>query len=390
MQVIHELDNKKSDPRLRDRARRVIAELRQIKTDGYKVRPNVTLELLAEDIRNEEFRPGLNPLNADDRIIQSLLSYKAALAGVEPGIITEDMGMEIKCTNLSIPVLMPKEDTRLPDPDDAQSKKLRQTQQELDRHKNLLPDLALCFKDEKELNSITHFTVILPSIPETDIEIEMKALRRNYPNKEGPLPDSAGNFGTISTDEIHRYNSELEAFYRSYEDYLKMCELLRQVKVRSFRTKFVLENKGRSPANEIDVHIHFPDDMTILDANDLPPRFNEPKPPVPPQQPLTTMQRFLMGARGHDFATMLTTPLKLTLPEKKRNLSSPRITKTSSYDVHYPVEKLKHGYTIGLGELLICFESKEKVKSFGVEYFITADNSPEARSGELHFVLPKA
>ena len=176
MQVIHELDNKTYDARLKDRAKRVIKQLRNIRENGNIVRPGVTLELLPEDTPDELFRPGLNPRNGDDRILQCILNRKEAFPLEEVGVVSDDFGIEIKCANLSITLLKPDPAKRLPDIEDQQLKQLRQTQQELQRHKQALPDLALSFRNEQGAPS-SYFNFSLPSTTPLNVEEEMDSIR---------------------------------------------------------------------------------------------------------------------------------------------------------------------------------------------------------------------
>ena len=198
----------------------------------------------------------------------------------------------------------------------------------------------------------------------------------------------AGTFlASITKEEYERYNRELENFYHSYEDYYKVTELLRQAAERSFRVSFTLVNNGYSPAHEIDIHIHFPDGMDILDAANMPPGFKDRKPPDPPQEPRRDIDR--MFDIGRIPSSVFDRP-SFNMPNMTRegtNVSAPIIMKTSSYDVHFEVGKLKHGYSLELGELLILFPSRPEASSFAVEYRITADNHPDSQSGKLHFVL---
>jgi hypothetical protein len=393
MQVIHELDDKKNDPRLKERAKRAIKELRTIRQLGGHVRPNVRLEMPPEDIRTEGFRPGLNPANADDRILQCVLSHKGSFPHEEVHVLSEDLGMEIKCGNLNISLLRPDEQTRLPDLEDFQSRKLRQTQQELDKHKNALPDLTLSFKAEGN-DSSSHFNISFPSTPVINVEEEMNALRGKYPSKgfkqeTSPASLLGSNFlGTIGKGENERYNHELEEFFNGYEGYLKVSELLRQANERSFSASFTLENNGHSPAHQIDIHIHFPDGMNIFDASNLPPGFKERNPPMPPREPRRGIENLLtIGQLSSPAIESLLKPFP-NFRREELNVSPPRIVKSSSYDIRYEVKKLKHGYILDLGELLVQFSSKSETRSFSVDFAITADNLPGSQSGTLHFIVP--
>ena len=392
MQVIHELDTKTYDPRLKDRAKRVIKELRNIRKNGSTVQPKVTLEIPSEDTRDEFFRPGLNPRNNDDRILQCVLHRKETFPLEEIEVVSDDFGMELKCENLNIKILKPDPTKKLPDLADAQLKQLRDAQNELEKYKNALPSLSLSFKDGGQSSS-SHFKFRLPSSSPIDINAEMEGIRNKYPFRSAIDEASTVGLlamqplGTISKQEYDRYNAELEEFYSGYENHLKVCELMRQANERLFRAAFILKNDGYSPAHQIDIHIHFPDGMNILDADNLPPGFKERKPPEPPKEPRTAIDKIF--SLGHLQSFAVDPPYFPHIPNLSReepNVSPPTITKTSSYDIHFDVKKLKHGYSLELGNLLILFPSKDEAKSFSVDYRITADNHPQNQDGQLHFL----
>ena len=76
MPVIHELDEKKSNPRLKDRAERAIRELKAIRAKGGVVRPAVTLDTIHHEIPREQFDGGMNPDRADDAILMHVKLYE--------------------------------------------------------------------------------------------------------------------------------------------------------------------------------------------------------------------------------------------------------------------------------------------------------------------------
>jgi len=61
MPVIHELDRKKSDPRLGERAARAISHLEKWHSNEGAVREGVQLELHSNELVREDFPPGMSP-----------------------------------------------------------------------------------------------------------------------------------------------------------------------------------------------------------------------------------------------------------------------------------------------------------------------------------------
>jgi predicted ribonuclease YlaK len=69
LQVITELDEKKNDVRLSERAAGVIKSLDIIHEQGGSVRDGVKLNIFNQPVRYEEFREPLSPDNKDDRMV---------------------------------------------------------------------------------------------------------------------------------------------------------------------------------------------------------------------------------------------------------------------------------------------------------------------------------
>jgi hypothetical protein len=153
----------------------------------------------------------------------------------------------------------------------------------------------------------------------------------------------------------------------------------------AFFCSLYLVNSGGAPAQNIDVHLHFPDGMDIFDTKHLPPEFQTPVPPEPPRKP-RSWSEYITESLNIGIAPAIFNRLgnyNMEVP----NVSSPTIQKSFSYDVDYDVTRLKHGYQECLGELLIVFNVKQSVKSFHAEYIVTADNLPFKQSGRLNFVV---
>ena len=75
MQVINELDEKKDDSRLGDRARRAIKEIKTLIANGGLVREGVTIEVFNQTLRADEFTASLSPDSKDDNTVHLVKKY---------------------------------------------------------------------------------------------------------------------------------------------------------------------------------------------------------------------------------------------------------------------------------------------------------------------------
>lgn len=142
LQVIHELDEKKHDPRLGDRASRTIKEISLIRSAGGNVREGVTLEIYNYEIRVADFPTTLSYDSKDDRIVYSVKKYLEEHPDSRVAVYTEDMGMSLRCEASSIPILEPDPRTRMENPQDELTKKYKSAINEINALKNRLPDFA--------------------------------------------------------------------------------------------------------------------------------------------------------------------------------------------------------------------------------------------------------
>jgi hypothetical protein len=223
----------------------------------------------------------------------------------------------------------------------------------------------------------------------------MAGFRKQFPIRNVELParlpeaprlsldDFSGRVVTgISPDEIARYNREVERFLEAYPRFLKDLNTYREIKSRAFSFDVWLLNSGSCPAEEIGIHLHFPDGFDVFDAGHGP---REPHKPAFPRQPQTFAERF----QEMNFLTNLGSMSRMpSIPSATPKANSPQIRKTNSYDVDHEWPSLKHGYQARVISLEIVFTSFDMIKSFNVPYQISAANHPDTQKGELHFIVP--
>ena len=195
----------------------------------------------------------------------------------------------------------------------------------------------------------------------------------------------AGEFSLpTSKEDVDLYNSNLETFYQSYEAYLHELHDHRNNELLITAFEIGLDNDGNAPAEDIDVHFHFPDGFQLFDGDDR--ILEAPDPPSPPSRPGTFGFGNLNLPSLHNIG--LTQPVMPRVGPPP-NVSSPSIKRINSYDVRSHVNKAKHGYTLRLAKFAALFDSYESAGPFKIEYSISAANLPKAAYGELSVVVEK-
>ncbi len=404
--VIRELDRHKvhhPQSKFRRRAQEIITRLhsRLSSPASDAIRDGVKLEFLSEDPSVDFAANRLRPEIADDWLVASVLEWKKNHASDVTAIVTADLGISIKAKNRSIAAFVPHEPDKLADELDAEEKLIKKLQGELSEMKSALPILKVCFKDG---GTVARLKIQQPTPLEASmverLAREVRAKHPLHPVPENPKepPKTIQSLGELQRllgkggrperfwprEEILRHNATVESFYTNYADYLRAMNEHRNMERRTIQFEVVLENGGSSPAEDVDIHFHFPDGFQLSDADEdgLPKAPESPEPPprlgefrIPDMSALMSIGSYGIQPSSHAGMTS--------------NVSSPSIRRTNSYDVRSHVKRAKHGIQISIAKLVAVFDSYEAAKSFQIDYVILAANMPKSTTGHLSIVLEK-
>jgi hypothetical protein len=391
MQVIHELDEKKDDPRLGERASRTIKEIKTIRSAGTIVREGVTLEVFNYELRAEDFPTTLSYDSKDDRIVHSVKKYLEQHAGAKVAVYTEDMGMTLRCEMNGVPVVEPDPKRRLENPHTEHEKKYRLAITELNELKNRVPvlEVVVCrigipvpTKDrlEFEVSGVS---------PNRNLEAEFEDYRQH--NKLLPMQKTeiakAGPIPKLSPkhDAVERYNERLEKHLAEYKEWLKLSKMLAQIEVHKIEFSIWLSNTGLAPADDLDLTIEVNEPVVLLyeasskEAKSL----NLPDPPSPPERP----QQFFV-----DMGFMDRIGPSIELPDLgdfyQNKATVEQVEGGKSFRISYSVKRLKHNEQEHVGDLIAVIRP-DSVRPFQMQYRITAANLPKPVAGSIPVIVKK-
>ncbi len=298
--TLRELDKHKnthSSSRIRERARKMLKKIEQWAA-GEEIRPGVSMEFLAGMPTMDYQKLGLNPDWSDDVLIASVLQYKADNPDdASVTLVTQDSGPRITASQLGVHVLELPEECKLPaepDPFEAENRELLRTISAL---QNALPKLTVSFAGSEEPKH--HASFLLPTPPDSmehEIARKIKELKTKLP-KQHPPQETPPNpksplslmqaqlaglsyMGPIPPEEYERYNQGVDEYLRSYERHMRDTWEVQAAVRRSIRFEIEIRNIGTSPAEDVDVLLHFPDGFRLFSEGDLP---DIPKAPRPPR-----------------------------------------------------------------------------------------------------------
>lgn len=375
--VIHELDDKKSDPLLRQRAESVIDQIEEVlKRDGL-VRPGVTLETSAQELPRADPGSGFSEASSDDQILRHAIAYKALNPDASVTVVTEDLGMRLKCEARQMPNLRLDRVLRLETPADAQTKEFRKVRDELTKLKAAMPDVTvLVSRHDDDTDAVQRFEFEVGVEPLT-VPVEAALLAKA--DEECPRLEPTGEL-LEAAEEFDRYEKEAEQYRERLRQHVKRVKQHNAFMARAFPLTIVVHNRGGAPAQDVDAEVQFPEFVRLLDRTHLPDAVpSMPEPPKRPRSRIELIEENRVSAMGLG----LLPRIPLSTPQPPREETKLHVD-SAKRRVTVRTTRLRHGYYLRV-KLYVVFESPEAIRSFSAPYHIAISNRVEAQNGTLHF-----
>jgi len=367
--LFRELERQKAlnpSPKLRRRAAASIdyfADLLE-RSSPICIRADVRLAMMEDEPLIDFAANRLTWEVGDDQLIASALDYSAR-TGCPVAIATGDRGFALKMRSRPIrPVRLPDQ-LRLRPAAEADAVEIRRLKRELAELKDRRPRLALTFGD-----GTTRLLTARPVRPVDKIaaldEIKARYRPQSLPTTRGhdryaELLEPTGPANDYGRYLAEQYNGELERFLKSYAEYLSAYETWRESVGLILEFDFLLQNQGRGPTTNIDVHIAFPETFGLFDINSRPQR---PAPPTPPDPtgnrifhppPLQLGPVFAIGPKPH----------RDGLPRFERN----------GHRLVYDAGTLKHACTLRCEPVAVRARAESDLRPFQLPVSITCNET---------------
>jgi hypothetical protein len=376
--VIRELNKHKDAPRsgrLRDKAVAVLKDLHaRFKGDKpKKLRSAVEISFVVQDANLDFGAYGLARDLNDDWLIASAIQAKTEYAPTKVSLVTADLGLEVK-GSVHLDVIQMPETLRIPEELDSNEKQMLELQRRLSTIESASPALQVTFANKKSFSQIELFQ-FEPWSEERKKE-ELERAHAEHPPMPLKAPPSGApfDFAFLSNKDIRDYNGELAGYYQQLAVYHEQLNNIAAWYNRTAKIKLLLRNAGGAPAEDIDVLVHFPDAIEVLEEPiQLP---NEPKPPAPIRESILSM----LDPKNLDILALG----KFPMPRVLENARLLGIKKNKGYDVEFHVQRLKHQNEEELPSFYLHFPKKPI--SFRAEVRLVAANVPEAITGTLDFI----
>lgn len=370
--------------KLRERADAFIRWLRQfVREPSRDVRDGVRWCFVRREPLVDFLANGLSTNVADDRLIASVLDYQPE-DGSCVYVATDDIGLEVKLGARAIAVLSLPENLRLPVEPDPIEKENQELRRQLAQRR--MPALVLTWHGGDD-----HCRLAMPPVITQAPANSLDHVRAQYPflEKREEKPFAADNqmakFARIAgelqrtlvpPDAIDRYNEQLRVYLGEYKNYLELLLEWERARALTLPLKLTLINRGNLPASQIDVVLTFPDDLLLLEEDDL------PEPPESPEAPAKPGVIDLFAPRFDNLNHLFSRP-----DNYQFELDGVPSVDNDAHKVRFGIRSLKHAFDETLEGFWFRFATRETVQSFQVQYHLSAAEMPEAVTGVLHVVF---
>jgi hypothetical protein len=393
MQVIHELDRQKSDPRLKDRARDAIKTIDEFAVKRMPLRPAVQLEIFNHEVRREDFPAELSPDQGDDILLRLFEEYRGRNPAKRIGLVTDDLGARVRAGSRGIKTVQLPEKYRRADPVDEQTKKMRELQRTNAQLQDRLPVLGVVLEGDGIQRSLPNlmFNLRLRRLcAPIDHDSEAARLKAKFPPMCGRVEQhgmmALMGLPKIGGHDYERYNRDLIVFYENFQRYLQFCVAYQSVSHRIFELDVMLLNSGRGPANDVAVRIHFPTQIHRIGLsgsldNRIPSR---PKPPSPPQ--LRRWDQSMHLGLGH-----LNIPTIVPISEQIRRAANHELPESDvvrddealTHTLSSTIKRTVHQRNYRLGNVIGVFAEDFDFRPIELPFCISTADHPDLTEGVL-------
>ena len=227
---------------------------------------------------------------------------------------------------------------------------------------------------------------------DNEIEYQLDQVKDKYPKKSlggsgvvrgSELQISIPPEHSFSPEDISRYNTELEEFYKDYKHYLTRLSYYQNRKRRTIELLIKIVNEGTCPAEDVSISLHFPAQVRLYAKNPL---HDIPSQPEPPQEPKRILDKINNSRLNLSPVAIQPGSFNRSISQ---NVSLLRIQDGNSGAVEFNVRKIQQRGNELLKPLYVGFDSYEGASSFEIDYRINAANVPNEITGHLDVVIKK-
>jgi hypothetical protein len=376
--VVGQVDGKKNDPRLRERAVRALRDIRGFRANK-QVCKGIPFRIVHDAVREEDISAPLMFHCVDDRILTAVLQMRSAHPACEPRLMSGDYVMEVKCESLGIPFVALDEDSRLPPPADELTKQLRDLEGQVATLQARIPDLHI---EAEYLGRLGRSqSVVSCEATEEDRTAEIdKAV-----NQE--VCEAIGGYERLEHMEQSR-RAEWERYIKDLRSHLSLLQQKDDICQRAFVCRVSLANNGSAPATHVDVRITFPGKVHVIakdsDLGTFLTRLREP-----PKRPVVRSP-FVLGdlLERPDFSRAFE---NLNITRRDERVPECAVKQRKAPDgqdvIQIQLGRIQQTECAECTDVLVVYESHEAITPLELVCVITASEVPTAVTQRLGLLV---
>jgi hypothetical protein len=392
---IKELDKHKDQhpkKHLRERARKALQAI-EAATSIPTIRKDTKLVVDNRTPRVNLDEHELDAASADDMLVAGVLVRRAEHPDEVIILYTHDVGPRLTAQRLGIVARPIPDEDRLPPQKDEVEKENERLKKELHEFKTAAPRLHVTINDSADRVETSTMGRIPEALTEETIVAATKSARANLPvfsRGTGPEPESVitrvnrrlvidfdkhldVNADAIPASEYDRYDRLCERYEADYRKYLLDRHEAQLIRSRTVALQVVLENVGGQPAEDVNIELTFPPNISVTTD---PPRLPGPQPAAPttPRTQHQLMHDTVQAAVRFDSYL----PPYHALPDINPAKRGPWIDGTA---ISWWMRALKHGFVKDLDTVYVTLGAS--VNPFTVAYTLHAANARSPFRGKV-------
>ncbi|TET34328.1 MAG: hypothetical protein E3J72_14300 [Planctomycetota bacterium] len=394
--VMKEIDEKKYDSMLSDRAKSVEKEFKAIKKNGGQVRESVQLEILNKYLRKEDFLESKVPDNRDEQILYLAFQCQTENKDTKVIVYSNDWTFQQRCEAAGIEWIAPDEDTIRDLPKTELEKKYKKAVTELNELKNSKPILEVLLGNEDgsyEKDKIIEYT-INTQYEILDVEGVVKKERETLESYVTHLKKRAGrgnsfygDSGEYSNVGVELYAEKIPQYIERFREWVEKVNKYKAICTRKCAFSIIINNNGNAPAENIDLHLKFPPILDGIHWGEKEHIGIYPFPPSKPRQPKEPRTRMQQLA---DNLTFIAPRLHDNDISEDEFIESPiefNCYTANGFTISYHTESIKHYHRKYVGPLYLVFKEGIAISPFQLECWATAGNLQDRYNKTLNFIV---
>lgn len=372
--VIQELDKHKYDPRQRvsNRARNLISQIRPVlSAENHPVYTFFERDALPEDY----VALNLSQAVEDDRLLIALHKFKNLQPEATCYLVSDDTMLLFKAKRLGFSTIELSDSERLPAEIDERDRENRQLKQEIHRYQQRIPKLEFVLDNGKGFDRLE---MLRPAEAVDDMAIPEKAKEEHeekdaFKNMALTIP----NYGQSKRYNYEKYNKAVRVYNAAVDKYAKDWRDLYNWQKRTLKFTAVLRNTGSMPAENIEVLLHLPEGLEVIDWED---HQGFPKRPDKPRFENFTTMDIIFPAVNADPGFAVPEDVDL-------DPGRPLIDGNDEINVTYSFSQLKHKKDLSLRPICLTFSDVSAIRNLQIAYEVHADNVLEPLKGVFNLTF---